>query len=182
MARPSAGLSGAALFVGLGGLYLAYAGVRDVSLTEGLRSLLRGERPVEKQSSFQPITLADAAASEGDAPPADGAKGDTGIRQLRGTARLAYPLLKAAFPDLRMGGWRATGSVPDSDHPKGLAIDVMTSDPATANRVIALARTIPNLSYWIWNRHIASAAHGWVVRPYSGPSPHTDHVHLSWSH
>lgn len=33
----------------------------------------------------------------------------------------------------------------------------------------------------IYNRRIATAAHGWVWRHYTGPSAHTDHVHVSSS-
>jgi hypothetical protein len=181
-----AGLSGAALFVGVGGLYLAYAGVRDVPLVEGLRSLLRGERPAEKQPAWAPITMDAIAAQEGDgAPPPSGTlTGDSGISRLRGNAALAYPVLKAAFPHLRMGGWRPSGSVPNSDHPKGLAIDVMTGDNAMAGRIIGVARRTPGLRNWIWSRHYASVNTGWRRTPcggHCGPSPHTDHVHLSWS-
>lgn len=35
--------------------------------------------------------------------------------------------------------------------------------------------------YVIWNRLVAGAGKGWVWRPYTGPSPHTDHVHVSAS-
>lgn len=184
MARPRAGLSGAALFVGIGGLYLAYAGVRDVPLVDGLRSLLRGERPAEKQAAFAAVNLARIAEAGSNAlsiagGAIQGLGGDTGIDRLVGNARMAYPGLKAAFPTLRMGGWRATGSVPGSRHPLGLAIDVMTTDGATAGRVIAHFRGTPGARTWIWNRQDASAPF-WRVTPYSGPSPHTDHVHLDW--
>lgn len=33
--------------------------------------------------------------------------------------------------------------------------------------------------YLIWNRHIASAAHGWVWRGYDGADPHNLHFHMS---
>lgn len=33
--------------------------------------------------------------------------------------------------------------------------------------------------YLIWNRHIASAAHGWVWRDYTGADPHNLHFHMS---
>mgnify|MGYP006263120041 CR=1 FL=1 len=31
----------------------------------------------------------------------------------------------------------------------------------------------------IWNRQITSRSWGWTWRPYSGPSPHTEHAHFS---
>jgi len=191
VARGSPGLSGAALVVGVGGLYLAYAGIRDVPLVEGLRALLRGDKAAltglgKEQPAWAPITMDAIAIGEGDAapPPSGQLTGDSGIAKLVGNAKLAYPILKAAFPHLRMGGWRATGSVPNSDHPKGLAIDVMTGDNAVAQRVIGVAKLTPGLRVWIWNRHYGSRANGWRAAPcngHCGPSPHTDHVHLSWT-
>lgn len=45
MARRSVGIPGAAVAVGTLSLYLVYAGVTDVGVLEGLRTLLRGEKP-----------------------------------------------------------------------------------------------------------------------------------------
>ena len=190
MARPGAGLSGAALFVGIGGLYLAYAGLRDVPLVEGLRSLLKGERPTETSRTFAPVSMAGVAAAEGDSAEAGSVNsaGDTGIDGLKGNARIAYTILRMAFPGLTYGGWRARGSVASSRHPLGLAIDVKggpfaqgpaAADP-TARRVIALFKTTPGARTWIWNRQVASAPN-WTAHPYDGPSDHTDHVHLDWN-
>lgn len=76
-------------------------------------------------------------------------------------------------------GWRKTGSVPNSDHPRGLALDVMA--PLIGNQISTWA--INNaarlgITYIIWNRQIWQ---GGKWSRYSGPSPHTDHVHLSFS-
>lgn len=191
--RPrSAGLSGAALTVGVLGLYLAYAGVRDVPLVEGLRSLLRGQAPPSAKAgpSWAPITMAEIATQEGDSPGADpGAiSGDSGIARLKGYAALGYPVIKAAFPHLHAGGYRPTGSVPNSRHPRGLAIDwsggVFGQGPsaadATAKRLIGVFKATPGARCAIWNRHSYCRANGWAAKPYSGPSPHTDHVHTDW--
>jgi len=192
MARPrSAGLSGAALSVGALGLYLAYAGVRDVPLVEGLRSLLRGQAPPGAKSgpTWAPVTMAQIATAEGDSPGGpQGALGDSGISGLKGYAALAYPVLKAAFSHLHFGGYRPTGSVPGSRHPRGLAIDisggVFSQGPAaadtTAQRILAVFKATPGARTWIWNRHSRSRANGWALKPYNGPSPHTDHVHVDW--
>lgn len=37
----------------------------------------------------------------------------------------------------------------------------------------------PRVWYVIWNRRIASRTYGWVWKPYTGSSPHTEHVHVS---
>jgi hypothetical protein len=183
VARRGAGLSGAALFVGVGGLYLAYAGIRDVPLVEGLRSLLRGKRPSESRRAYNPITLDAIARSEGDLPNPQGGAGDQGITRLVGSARLGYVMLKAAFPTLRFSGWRPQGSVPGSRHPLGLAIDITPlnapQDDRRARTVIAAFKLTSGARCWIWNRQIGCAP-DWRARPYSGPSPHTDHVHVDW--
>lgn len=81
-----------------------------------------------------------------------------------------------------IGGWRAIGSVPNSDHPKGLALDLMTRDKAKGDAIAAEAVRDAGkwgISYVIWWRRIWTPSKGWHT--YSGPSPHTDHVHLSFN-
>lgn len=79
-------------------------------------------------------------------------------------------------------GWRAVGSVPDSDHPKGLAADFMTRDKnvgdALAADLVANASAW-NIKYVIWWRKIWTPEKGW--HNYTGPIPHTDHVHASFN-
>lgn len=78
------------------------------------------------------------------------------------------------------------GSVPGSDHPKGLALDYMISNlknghsigQGLANNIISSYKQW-NVKYVIWNRYIWSPSRGW--RRYHGPSPHTDHVHVSFN-
>lgn len=80
-----------------------------------------------------------------------------------------------------IGGWRAHGSVPNSDHPKGLALDMMTRSKSVGDRLADFA--VANykalgITYVIWYRQIWTPAKGW--HDYDGPSDHTDHVHLSF--
>lgn len=82
----------------------------------------------------------------------------------------------------RIGGWRAVGSVPGSNHPKGLALDFITRDKAKGDRLAN--DLIANHKAWgitevIWWRRIWTPSGGW--RAYNGPSAHTDHVHASVS-
>lgn len=81
-----------------------------------------------------------------------------------------------------IGGWRSRGSVPGSDHPYGRALDFMTNDrkrgTALANDLIKNYKQW-NVKYVIWNRYIWNPRVGW--HKYNGPSPHTDHVHASFS-
>jgi hypothetical protein len=78
------------------------------------------------------------------------------------------------------------GSVPGSDHPNGKAIDLMINNLGNgkntgtqmANDIISNYKQW-NVKYVIWNRYIWSPSRGW--RKYSGPSDHTDHVHVSFN-
>ena len=82
-------------------------------------------------------------------------------------------------------GW-GPGSVPNSDHPRGLALDFMISNipngrstgDALSTYVIQNYNAL-NVKYVIWYRRIWSPDKGW--RGYSGPSAHTDHVHVSFN-
>jgi hypothetical protein len=83
---------------------------------------------------------------------------------------------------IQVGGWRAKGSVPNSDHPKGLADDFMIRSAAQGGQIAAYFQA--NAAQWgvkyiIWDRMINTLdGRGW--RPYTGPNPHTDHVHVSF--
>lgn len=189
--RGGAGISGTALFLGVGGLYLAYVGIRDVPFVEGLRSVLRGEVPAGAVKDPSQSLVARLGSGVATAATFDSSvtAGDTGTDRLVGNAVMGYRVLKQAFPYLHFGGWRATGSVASSRHPMGKAVDVnggpfgrgkVAQADATARQVIARFKTTAGARTWIWNRQIATRAKGWVARPYNGPSDHTDHVHLDW--
>lgn len=181
MARRSAGVAGSAVLVGAAGLYLAYVGVRDVPFFAGLSELLRGTPPTSKQA-HTPYIPKNPTVSGGGTGKVSGAAGDSGIEKLVGNAAAAYPAMRALAPGRILGwGLRPSGT---SDHPRGKALDVMTGDPIVANQVISLFRSQPGARYWIWNRQIANReVDNWRPRPYNSPphpSPHTDHVHLSY--
>lgn len=85
-----------------------------------------------------------------------------------------------------IGGYREHGSVPGSDHPKGRALDFMINNMKNGTNVgTALANDVIknykawNVKYVIWNRYIWTPNQGW--HRYNGPSPHTDHVHVSFN-
>lgn len=93
--------------------------------------------------------------------------------------RAAAAEIRDKFGITNIGGFATTGHISNSDHYKGLAIDVMTTikGQAVADYAIAQA-TRWNVTYIIWNRHIWEKGK-WT--PYVGTSPHTDHVHISFS-
>lgn len=81
-----------------------------------------------------------------------------------------------------IGGWRAVGSVPNSDHPKGRALDFMTlskaKGDATVEYAIANAGRL-GITYIIYWKRIWTVEGGW--KEYDGPNPHIDHVHISFT-
>jgi hypothetical protein len=98
--------------------------------------------------------------------------------------------IDAAWPnrDRRTDGWYADPKVRKSDghNPDGKgavhAIDVDKDGiwpPYILDR-IKLVR--PVIWYAIWDRHIYSDDYGWVKQVYSGPNPHTDHMHIEVRH
>jgi hypothetical protein len=95
--------------------------------------------------------------------------------------RAAAEEIAMRFQISSISGYRPTGSVANSDHPKGLAIDVATVQKGTmvAEWVIANAKRL-SVTYVIWNRRIYDTRSGKGWTAYQGPSPHTDHVHISF--
>ena len=88
--------------------------------------------------------------------------------------------LGAKYGIATIGGYRSTGSVPNSDHPKGLAIDLMCGIPVGQKIVADCLQNWNNynISYVIHNRRFYGSPTS--NTPYTGPSPHTDHVHISF--
>jgi hypothetical protein len=179
--RRSPGIAGSAVLAGTAGLYLVYTGWKDVPFFDGLRSLLRKETP-QPRASHAPFTLTATGIGKAGAfvsktlGPVQA--GDTGIERLVGNAIGGYNVIRA-MGTWQIGGW-GLRLTPGSDHPKGLAIDVMHPTGAEAQTIIATFKGLPGAKYWIWNRQIAEKDEGWVPKRYTGTSPHTDHVHLSF--
>lgn len=114
-------------------------------------------------------------------------KAASGISKKYGLKKVSSNVARAAdyfgsrFGIGTVGGWRAHGSVPGSDHPKGLALDFMIKNRSQGSNLASdVIRSYKqwNVKYVIWNRMIWSPQKGW--RKYSGPSDHTDHVHVSF--
>lgn len=180
MARRSMGVAGSAALVGALGLYLAYVGVKDVPFFQGLSDLLRSTPPTPKKA-HGPYVPKSPAIGSGTAKAVGTGAGDKGIEGLVGNAALAYAAIRA-IPGVGAIYGKAARPSGFSDHPRGLAMDAMTTEQSTASQVISVFRSQPGAKYWIWNRQIANRdVDNWKVRSYVGASPHTDHVHLSYS-
>lgn len=175
MAKRSVGIAGSAVALGTLGIYLTYIGVKDVPFFDGMRALFRQEKPVGK---YHGAYVPKERSLIGSGLPKSG--NVTGELGLVGNAAAALPILRS------LGNWTMYGKAfrpsGTSDHPKGLAIDIMRPTEAEAQRIISVFRSLPGAKYWIWNRQIANVAvDNWRIRSYVGFSPHTDHVHLSFS-
>jgi septal ring factor EnvC (AmiA/AmiB activator) len=115
-------------------------------------------------------------------------------QRLTPTAKRLYGLVNRIFDVHAIGGWRPTGSVPGSDHPRGRALDVFVSHPSAQGR--ALGWRVANwaadnawaldVKYVIFNGRIWTGDQGW--HGYRHPSDpcncnptlrHDDHVHIS---
>lgn len=56
------------------------------------------------------------------------------------------------------------------------------NDGVDVDRLIQILIHDKRVNYVIWNRHIWSREHGFTKRVYTGESPHTEHVHVSFMH
>jgi len=162
------GIPGTALLFGTVGLYLVYVGVRDVPFFDGLRQLLRRQRPSARgeHAPFQSTTGAGPTAT---VPVPVSGQNDQGVKELVGSAAAAYPLLKARWPHLRMLGKGLRPANPNSDHPAGKAIDVMTTNRLEHSAIATFAEGLPGFHYWISDL---------LDKP--GIGDHSDHIHLSF--
>ena len=88
-------------------------------------------------------------------------------------------------PDDTKGSRPEWSGDPDST-PEVRAWDMDTdlrAAPATAQQVVDHIRKLTGVSsvlrYIIYNRKIYRASNGWKAEAYSGPSPHTEHIHFT---
>lgn len=95
---------------------------------------------------------------------------------------------RSGSPENIIAACNAARTVASSEHWEGRAWDWMIPSPEAAERLIAaltenqdeLARRA-GIMYMIYNRRMwrAYEPRGWS--PYTGPNPHTDHIHFSFS-
>lgn len=181
------------VFVLLGGLVLS--GVsrgRTLNLTDDLSdvflAVVRGDRTG--------LVEALSRKGEGNTPvtpmPGDGSKeqlgvGDPGgktynLGKVKDHVRAAANSIGHQFRVDTIYGV-GTGSVPNSDHPRGLALDFMVGGDkakgdAIASYVLQHAQVL-GVKYVIWYTRIWRPGKGWA--PYHGPRNHKDHVHVSFN-
>jgi hypothetical protein len=157
-----------------------YVGVKDVPFIDGLRELMQGKDPKNvsrSEGGYEPVAFSKIGSSSGDSSSST----EQGELGLVGNALKALPKIRAAAPGVELGGRAPRPNNPSSDHPRGLAIDVMTRDNAVAQRVIRAFKGTNGAKYWIWNGRLGHVNRLWVSYPYTKFGGHYDHVHLSWS-
>lgn len=189
MGEARGGISGLAVAMAGLGVYLVYAGIRNVPFVDGLRELATGRVPTPRPVAPTQVGFTGTAAGSivggaageaiGSGIPESSGSGKYDLGPVKAHVRAAAEELGPRFGIKRIGGWRVQA---DGDHPRGLALDFMTtSGTALANFLVA-NHSRYRISYVIWNRRIwnqARAGEGW--RTYTGTSnPHTDHVHASF--
>lgn len=179
MAR-TRGISGVAIgMIGTGAL-LIRAAIRGTSPLDELRQLITGQRPEPLSTSPRGTPLSGGPGIAGQVK--SGSAKTTGKEAPHVAAEMHY--ISSTW-GVTTYGWRAVGSVPGSDHPKGLAIDAMVPAGVTGQNLGTTIATHYRLNadrkhvkYIIWYGKIWSPDRGW--RAYFGPSPHRDHVHISF--
>jgi len=76
------------------------------------------------------------------------------------------------------------GSIPTSLHKEGRALDIRVRSKEEGDGIFAdLMKRRAELGWTalIWQGKVYSKKNAFKGAPYSGPSPHTDHVHLEWA-
>lgn len=138
-----------------------------------------GLEQITKDSPNNPVNQvsSDPSGTGGISPATLGQTGtgatDSSGKLLPGTQALS-DTLSSQFPGIDIGGWREDPAYPD-EHPAGKAIDFMTSDLATGNKALSTGWS-SGADYAIWQNkmHYPDG----TTKPYTGPNPHTDHVHF----
>ncbi len=175
-------------------LYAAYKGRSPLSVVQ---HTLNPSVPVRELPGFAPVPELLAAPAGAPVPTygplsngyvlAGGGGGGGGntpgsTKGLKPHVVAARAELAGKFQFSSIGGFATSGHITNSDHYKGLALDLMTKVKAvrfaSADYLIQHAARL-RVTYIIRDRQIWNrSGGGW--RPYNGSSPHTDHVHVSF--
>lgn len=111
--------------------------------------------------------------------------GELNLGPVKAHVKKVAQLINARFDPPSIGGFAQSGHIPGSDHYTGLALDVMLGGNKSLGQEIAnwTQNKSSNLAvkYIIWNREIWDARNNGGWEAYSGASPHTNHVHISFT-
>ena len=106
--------------------------------------------------------------------PTGGKPGEANDNRLLPGTQALNDALSERFPGTEIGGYREDPAYPD-EHPAGKALDFMTSDIEVGNQALQTGWE-GGADYAIWQNkmHYPDGS----TKPYTGPNPHTDHVHF----
>lgn len=141
---------------------------------------LAGLGPIEPYASYDPQTTCTPVARPGTVTMRDALLGAHPVTRNLGIVRACHIGGRSEHKEGRAFDWGAYVSRPVERAAVERFIDQLFATDAHGN-THALARRM-GVMYLVWNGRIWSAyraSEGW--RPYSGPSPHTDHIHISLS-
>lgn len=93
--------------------------------------------------------------------------------------REAAKEIRDKFGITNIGGFASSGHISNSDHYTGHALDVMTFNGTPVEQWALANGARLGVKYTIWNRRYKEP--DGTDTPYSGGSPHTDHVHISFN-
>lgn len=182
------GINGGGVALAAGGLFLIYAGVRNVPILDGLRELAAGRLPAPRPAQPTEVGFIRNIGGGAGSTPAKGTENVAATRSLDSLGNVK-PHVRAAAAEIgpRFGIKTIYGWAPGTyEHPKGLALDFMTNNipngkavgDALAAYVLQNAARL-KVMYVIWYRRSWNPKRGtWIA--YSGASAHTDHVHVSF--
>lgn len=181
MAAKSRGISGIAIaMIGTGALLLR-AAIKGTSPIDELRAILGGKKPEPLSTSPSGYTF---QAAGGGLPGAAGPGGKARTVGAQSHVADEARFIASTWNVVADATLVSSGHITNSDHYKGLAIDVML--PAGAQGVIignAVAQhyqsnaVAKNVKYVIWQHTIWSRARG---SHHYGKSDHMRHVHISF--
>lgn len=180
--RPSLELLGALVFVlSAAAVGCANDGWADDDSLDGDDPPASTSSELSKRARWQPPASNLKGSYEG-AGPYNGGKGCSG--GLKKGTRAVGDLVDKKFPSIRYEGYSCRPNTANTSqlsvHGTGRALDIFASSSVgdqVANHLVNNAQAL-GVQLVIWNRTIWSVkSSGATSRQYTGPNPHTDHVH-----
>lgn len=166
------GISGSAVLFGTVGLYLIFVGVKDVKFFDGLRDILRGQKPAIPEK--QPFALDDVSRLQNpvstNTPSGPVSKGETrlvagtGIRVHHSIVSNVANLVKAAKAagiNIDGGGWRS------NTQQRALRLRHCCLDPTSSRCSCGPSTAVPGESRHEWGLAIDFTQNGRIINKLS---------------
>jgi hypothetical protein len=160
----------------------SFALVKGVPEQADASSLIKAADLFERAAQAAAAAAAEPVTTETDGPPPDCEPNSSGFGAVKPWVAKAGYELRCRFDVNAVGGVAGRAGV--SDHPLGLALDMMvnrSTGDALANFVLANMDRL-NVKYVIWKQRINYGS-GWKMMEDRGGATanHFDHVHISFN-